>query len=96
MQVLETIKIVSNLRSPWQYNIILLFRHDYSLLALLTMSSESSRTLSQRMLSDVTILRPLSNASYLDALLDAGKCICKTYLKLSPLEDVIRIHAPAP
>jgi hypothetical protein len=28
-------------------------------------------------------------------LLDARKCICKIYLKLSPLGDVIRIPTPA-
>jgi hypothetical protein len=46
--------------------------------------------------SAVAILRPGSNASYSAALLDTGKWICKTYLKLSPLGDVTRILAPAP
>jgi hypothetical protein len=32
----------------------------------------------------------------LAALLDARKCICKAYLKVSPLGDVTRIPAPAP
>jgi hypothetical protein len=39
----------------------------------------------------VAILRPWSSASYLAVLLVARKCICKTYLKLSPLGDVTSI-----
>jgi hypothetical protein len=37
------------------------------------------------------ILRPSSDASYLAALLDAGKCIYRTYLKFN---EVPWTHAP--
>jgi hypothetical protein len=90
------LKLFSNLRSSWQYNIILSSKHDNSLLARLTTSSKSPRTLRRRMLSAMVILRPWSNASYSAALLDTRKCICKTYLKLSPLGDVTRIPTPMP
>jgi hypothetical protein len=90
------LKLFSNLRSSWQYNSIFPSKHDRSLLAWLTTSNESPRTLSHQMLSAVAILRPWSNASYSAALLDAEKCICKTYLKPSPLGDVTRIPAPTP
>jgi hypothetical protein len=82
--------------APGNTKAFFLSRHNHSLLAWLTMSSESPRTLSRRMLSAVAILRPSSNASYSAALLDAGKCICKAYLKLFPLGDVTRISAPVP
>jgi hypothetical protein len=51
-------KLFSNLRSFWQYIIILSSKHDHSLLVGLTMSNESPRTLSQLMSSAVAILRP--------------------------------------
>jgi hypothetical protein len=59
------------------------------------MSNESLRTLSQWMPSAVAVLRLWSSASYSAALLDATKCICRTYIKLSPSGDVTRIPAPA-
>jgi hypothetical protein len=40
-------KLFSNLQNYWQYNSILLSKHNHSLLAWLTMSNESSRTLSR-------------------------------------------------
>jgi hypothetical protein len=89
-------KLFSNLWSSWQYSNILSSKHDHCLMTCLMMSIESLKTLSQRMPSAMAILRTWSKASYSAALLDARKCICKTYLKLSPLGDVTRIPAPVP
>jgi hypothetical protein len=50
-------KLFSNLWSSWQYNNILSFKHDHSLLVWLTTSNESQRTLSRWMLSAVAIRR---------------------------------------
>jgi hypothetical protein len=79
------LKLFSNLQSFWQYGNILSSKHDHSLLAWLTTSKESPRTLSRWMPSVIGIVRPWRNTSYSVALLDVGKCIWKIYLKLSPL-----------
>jgi hypothetical protein len=92
MQELETVKFFSN---SWQYNSILSSRHEHSLLAWLTMSSEYPRTFSQRMLSAVVILRPWSNASYSAALLDVRKCICRTF-EIFSLRRCYQNSTPAP
>src|SRR6266498_4303056 len=89
-------KVPSNFLTSWQYADIFVLVHEYSFWTWLMASSESLRTTNRRIPSDMAIRSPWRRASYLAALLDAGKYIWRTYLSRSPVGEMSTMPAPAP